>query len=96
MDAAGSWTRGSRPRHGSGRSPGGSRSAAGDAPDVPSRLPIALDLPAPQDHLCDMPVAEVAAETGVAVGTAKARLSRGRTALAALLADDPTEEPRHA
>jgi RNA polymerase sigma-70 factor, ECF subfamily len=43
-----------------------------------------------------MPVAEVAAETGVAVGTAKARLSRGRTALAALLADDPTEEPRHA
>jgi RNA polymerase sigma-70 factor (ECF subfamily) len=43
-----------------------------------------------------MPVAEVAAETGVAVRTAKARLSRGRTALAALLADDPTEEPRHA
>jgi hypothetical protein len=43
MDAAGSWTRRNRPRHGSGRSPGGSRSAAGDAPDVPSRLPIALE-----------------------------------------------------
>lgn len=36
-------------------------------------------------HLADLPVAEVAAETGVAVGTVKARLSRGRAALALLL-----------
>jgi RNA polymerase sigma-70 factor (ECF subfamily) len=41
-------------------------------------------------HLCDLPVAEVAAETGVPVGTVKARLSRGRTALMSLLGDRPT------
>lgn len=38
-------------------------------------------------HLCDLPVQAVAAETGAAEGTVKARLSRGRAALAALLAD---------
>jgi RNA polymerase sigma-70 factor, ECF subfamily len=50
-------------------------------------------------HLCDLSVADVAAETGVAVGTVKARLSRGRTALAALLEDEiavRTEEEHHA
>jgi RNA polymerase sigma-70 factor (sigma-E family) len=36
-------------------------------------------------HLLGLPVAEVAAETGVAEGTVKARLSRGRRALAELL-----------
>jgi RNA polymerase sigma-70 factor (sigma-E family) len=36
-------------------------------------------------HLLDLPVARVAIETGVAVGTVKARLSRGRTALAEIL-----------
>jgi len=36
-------------------------------------------------HLADLPVAEVAAETGAPVGTVKARLSRGRAALALLL-----------
>ncbi len=41
-------------------------------------------------HMCDLPVAEVAAETGVPVGTVKARLSRGRTALMSLLDDRPT------
>jgi RNA polymerase sigma-70 factor (ECF subfamily) len=52
-------------------------------------------LPEPQrralvlHHLCDLPVREVAAETGAAEGTVKARLSRGRTALAALLGDEP-------
>ncbi|MPZ60393.1 MAG: SigE family RNA polymerase sigma factor [Propionibacteriales bacterium] len=46
-------------------------------------------------HLCDLPVSEVAAETGVAEGTVKARLSRGRTALAALL-DARAEESSHA
>ena len=40
-------------------------------------------------HLADLSVAEVARETGVAEGTVKAQLSRGRTALAALLADAP-------
>lgn len=40
-------------------------------------------------HLCDLPVQAVAREVGVPEGTIKARLSRGRTALAALL--DPTD-----
>ena len=38
-------------------------------------------------HLCDLPVAEVAAETSAPVGTVKARLSRGRAALLVLLSD---------
>lgn len=38
-------------------------------------------------HLADLPVAAVALELGVAEGTVKARLSRGRAALAALLSD---------
>jgi RNA polymerase sigma-70 factor (ECF subfamily) len=42
-------------------------------------------------HMCDLPVAAVATETGVPVGTVKARLSRGRTALLSLLSDGPTE-----
>ena len=37
-------------------------------------------------HLCDVPVRDIADEIGVPVGTVKARLSRGRAALAALLA----------
>lgn len=46
-------------------------------------------------HLCDLSVGQIAAETGTAIGTVKARLSRGRTALAAHLASEephPTEE----
>lgn len=39
-------------------------------------------------YLADLPVADVAAETGAPVGTVKARLSRGRVALAAILTDD--------
>lgn len=39
-------------------------------------------------YLADLPVAEVALSLGVPVGTVKARLSRGRVALAALLVDD--------
>jgi RNA polymerase sigma-70 factor (ECF subfamily) len=41
-------------------------------------------------HLCDLPVKDVASEVGVPEGTVKARLSRGRTALAALLGEEPT------
>lgn len=39
-------------------------------------------------HLADLPVEEVARELGVATGTVKARLSRGRAALAELLRED--------
>jgi RNA polymerase sigma-70 factor, ECF subfamily len=53
-------------------------------------------LPGPQrialvlHHMVDLSIAEVALETGVAAGTVKARLSRGRAALARLLADHPS------
>lgn len=40
-------------------------------------------------HIADLSVHAVAHEVGVPEGTIKARLSRGRTALAALLADEP-------
>ncbi|WP_116112643.1 SigE family RNA polymerase sigma factor [Austwickia chelonae] len=46
-------------------------------------------------HLCDLPVEEVASLTGAPVGTVKARLSRGRTALATVL-DEQSEETGHA
>lgn len=39
-------------------------------------------------HIADLPVHDVAREVGVPEGTIKARLSRGRAALAAMLADD--------
>lgn len=45
-------------------------------------------------HLLGMPVAEVAAREGVAVGTIKARLSRGRATLARTLAWDQEEADR--
>ncbi|NED99762.1 RNA polymerase sigma factor [Phytoactinopolyspora halotolerans] len=47
-------------------------------------------------HLCDMSVEEVAAETGAPAGTVKARLSRGRAALAVLLGDGEAKETRDA
>jgi RNA polymerase sigma-70 factor (ECF subfamily) len=39
-------------------------------------------------YLADLPVADVAARVGAPVGTVKARLSRGRDALARFLAED--------
>jgi RNA polymerase sigma-70 factor (ECF subfamily) len=43
-------------------------------------------------HLVGLPVADVARETGVPVGTVKARLARGRRALSELLAIDLPED----
>jgi RNA polymerase sigma-70 factor (ECF subfamily) len=40
-------------------------------------------------HLCDVPIEQIAADTGAPVGTVKARLARGRAALAGLLEDHP-------
>jgi RNA polymerase sigma-70 factor (ECF subfamily) len=44
-------------------------------------------------HLADLQVSEIAAQLGVPTGTVKARLSRGRAALAALL-DEPHADIR--
>jgi RNA polymerase sigma-70 factor (ECF subfamily) len=78
----------------------------GPQPDVPEvnadhvALVAALaQIPAAQrravvlHHVAGLSVQEVATEAGVPVGTVKARLSRGRAALALLLSDDP-EVPR--
>lgn len=43
-------------------------------------------------HLADLPVDEVARQLGVPSGTVKARLSRGRAALAAALDDDASAQ----
>ncbi|WGY03204.1 SigE family RNA polymerase sigma factor [Nocardioides sp. QY071] len=53
------------------------------------RLPEAQRQALVLHHIADLPVQQVAAEVGVPEGTIKARLSRGRAALAALLADEP-------
>lgn len=47
-------------------------------------------------YLADLPVDEIAATLGVPSGTVKARLSRGRAALAEILNDDaiPETNPR--
>jgi RNA polymerase sigma-70 factor (sigma-E family) len=55
----------------------------------PQRVAIVLH------HLMGLTVEQVARETGVAEGTVKARLSRGRGALSTLLSVD-VEEPDHA
>lgn len=47
-------------------------------------------------HLADLPVDEVARIEHAPVGTVKARLSRGRAALALLLADEPNGARTHA
>jgi len=53
------------------------------------RLPLAQRRALVLHHMGDRPVAEIAVVEGVPIGTVKARLSRGRAALAALLADQP-------
>ncbi|WP_431958844.1 SigE family RNA polymerase sigma factor [Actinacidiphila sp. bgisy160] len=50
------------------------------------RLPEAQRRAVVLHHLCDLPVEQVAAETGSPVGTVKVHLSRGRATLARLLA----------
>ncbi|MCW7942632.1 RNA polymerase [Streptomyces hygroscopicus] len=50
------------------------------------KLPEAQRMALVLHHLCDLSVEQVASETGAPVGTVKARLSRGRAALARELA----------
>lgn len=63
------------------------------SPDHVALVRALAQLPAEQrravvlHHLADLTVQQVAAETGAPVGTVKARLSRGRAALALLLTD---------
>jgi RNA polymerase sigma-70 factor (ECF subfamily) len=75
--------------------------AYADLPEDRLSLLAALrQLPAAQreaialHHLADLPVAEVAFTLGVPEGTVKARLSRGRAALAELLTE-PSKEDDH-
>jgi RNA polymerase sigma-70 factor (ECF subfamily) len=56
-----------------------------------SRLPVEQRVAIAMHYLLGMPVADVARETGAPVGTVKARLHRGRAALAELLAIDSGE-----
>jgi RNA polymerase sigma-70 factor (ECF subfamily) len=58
------------------------------------RIPEAQRLAIVLHHVADLSVEQVAAETGVPVGTVKARLSRGRAALAVLLSDPAEGAPR--
>jgi RNA polymerase sigma-70 factor, ECF subfamily len=57
-----------------------------------AQLPLAQRITIVLHHLMDLPVVDVARETGVPVGTVKARLSRGRRALAGLLAVGNSED----
>jgi RNA polymerase sigma-70 factor (ECF subfamily) len=63
------------------------------------RLPDAQRRALVLHYLCDLSVEAVADETGASTGTVKSRLSRGRVALAAVLADPeslvPIEEAVH-
>ena len=57
-----------------------------------AQLPQAQRVVLTLHYLCDLDVAEIARELGAPTGTVKARLSRGREALAQLLlVDTPTE-----
>lgn len=59
--------------------------------DALRRLPQAQREAIALHHLADLPVAEVAETLDVPVGTVKARLSRGRAVLGALLTSIPQE-----
>jgi RNA polymerase sigma-70 factor (ECF subfamily) len=56
---------------------------------LPEQQRIAIVL----HHLLDLPIEQVAQETGVPSGTVKARLSRGRAALAPLLTEAGVNRP---
>jgi RNA polymerase sigma-70 factor (ECF subfamily) len=59
------------------------------------QLPVAQREAIALHHLADLPVHEVAQTLGVPTGTVKARLSRGRAALAELLDDDTEPKGVH-
>ncbi len=61
--------------------------------DALKQLPEAQRRAVVQHHMGGLTVAEIAAEEGVPLGTIKARLHRGRTALAGLLGEPAAEAP---
>lgn len=65
--------------------------------DALRRLPYEQREAIALHHIVDLPVREVAAQLGVAEGTIKARLARGRARLAPLVHEfaDDTEEVNH-
>ena len=73
-------------------------SIAGPSPDRMAFVEALRRVPAEQRralvlyHLCDLTVEQVAAETGVPAGTVKARLARGRAALAPHLQESTTPQ----
>jgi RNA polymerase sigma-70 factor, ECF subfamily len=72
-----------------------SESLAGPTPDRVAFVDALRKLPADQRralvlyHLCDLTVDQIAAETGARTGTVKARLARGRAAMAPYLRETP-------
>ena len=63
--------------------------------DALRRLPFEQREAIVLHHLADLPVADVAVRVGAPVGTVKARLARGRDALAKLLTRDAEGGGRH-
>lgn len=58
------------------------------------RLPFGQREALALHYLADLPVEAVAVRVGVPIGTVKARLSRGRSALARLLSEDAVKDGR--
>jgi RNA polymerase sigma-70 factor, ECF subfamily len=75
-------------------------STPGPTPDRVAFIDALRRVPAEQRralvlfHLCDLTVEQIAVETGVTSGTVKARLSRGRAALAPHLQDSDELSPQ--
>ncbi|MGB0099626.1 MAG: sigma-70 family RNA polymerase sigma factor [Nocardioides sp.] len=90
------WRRTVRGRRPVDRAVGASTTTAGPSESHVALVAALKELPEAQrqalvlHHIADLPVHDVAREVGVPEGTIKARLSRGRAALAALLADETT------
>jgi RNA polymerase sigma-70 factor (ECF subfamily) len=74
------------------------RHADGPSPDRVAAVTALAQLPAAQrramvlHYLADLSVAEIAAQEGVAIGTVKSWLHRGRVALASLLGEEGTND----
>ena len=86
-NAAGAWTRHGPPPEPRELEPSHVALVAALA-RLPHRQRVAVVL----HHLADLPVEEVARETGASVSAVKQQLVRGRAALAGLLADDEQTE----